>query len=369
MNSSKKIKPKKVKKESFSEKPIRSISKPWLITALILVAALIGALLFDQLYEPVLMKVDGKKYRESDLAYYFYTVESGFASLSQVTGGGGNYWDSIYDPTKGTTMRDAAKENAIDSSLRSEILYNEAVKQNYKLTADEKKTVKENVKTLLDSMLSKDIIKKNHFTKAYLTKILSKSTLVSRYREDQIKAQNIDEDAIKKGISYDDYKQYDIEYIFIPTQTTDKDNKTVDLSDKEKKAAYDKISGIYDQAKSTADWSKLIPAKELDLTYKETKFLAKNDSSSFSDDFKAMMMKMNNGDVSEIYTEKNGYYIVRMKNNKATDAYDSAVQSAISNAESSAFDKVYTEVKTKHKYSLNSRAIKKLKFGTLTLTE
>jgi hypothetical protein len=368
VNSSKKLQPKKIKKVKLSEKPIKSISKPWLITSLILVAVLIGALLFDQLYEPALMTVDGKKYHMKDLSYYFYTVESGYSSLSQLTGNA-NYWDMTYDAQKGTTMRDAAKETAIDTSLRTEILYNEAVKQGYKLTADEEKTVSSNAKKIIDSQLPKEVIKKNHFTQAYLTKVLGKSSLVSRYRKDQIKAQNIDEDKIKAGISQDDYKQYEIEYIFSPTQKTDASGNAVEMSDAEKTAANDKIKGIYDKAKAASDWSKLLPSDETELTYKDTKFLEKNDSSSFSDDFKAMMMKMNNGDVSEIFTEKNGYYIVRMKNNKATDAYDSAVSNAISNAESTAFDNVYQKVKTEHKYKLNSRAIKALKMGNLTLAE
>lgn len=363
MNNSKKLRPKKVKEVKMSEKPITSISKPWLITSIVLVVVLVGALLFDQLYEASLMTIDGKKYHMKDLSYYFYTVESGYNSYSQMFGT--NYWDMTYDEEAGTTMRDAAKDDAVDTSLRSEILYNEAKAQGYSLTADEKKTISTSVKKLYDETLTDAVKKKNHFTKAYLNKIMSKTTLVSRFREDKIKEQKIDEAKIKEGVSYDEYKQYDIQYIYISTQTTDADEKTVDLSAEEKKAAYDKINAVYDKAKTTEDWSTLIPEEETDLKYKESNF-TKSDT-SYSDEFKAKMMTMANEDISEIYEDETGYYIVRMVNNNSSESYDNAVESAITTAENTAFDKVYEEIKAKHTFKLNDSAIKHLTMGTLTL--
>lgn len=365
MNNSKKLRPKSTKKVKMSEKPLKSISKPWLITSLVLVIILIGALLFDQLYEVTLMKIDGKRYHMNDLSYYFYTVESDYDTYNQVLGG--DYWDMTFDKEKGTTMRDAAKDDAIDTCLRTEILYNEATAKGYKLTSDEKKTINTNVKSLLDKKLTDAVIKKNHFTKAYLTKVISKTTLVSRFRADKVKTLNIDKDTIKDGISYDDYRQYDIEYLFISTQNTDSDGKTVDLSDKDKKAAYDKISNIYDKAKSTQDWSTLIPDDETDLTYKEDSFLESD--TDFSDDFKAKMMALNNGDVSQIYEDTKGYYVVRMVDNKSTESYDKAVNNAITKAENEGFDKIYEKIKATHKYTLNDKALKSLKMGTVALAD
>lgn len=366
MNHSKKLRPKNVKKINKNEKPLKNMSKPLLITSLVLTVILVTGLLFDQLYEVTLMTIDGKRYQMSDLAYYFYTVESGYNSYNTMLGG--DYWDMTYDKKKGTTMRDAAKDDAVDTCERTIILYNEAVKKGYKLTAKEKKTIQSNVKTLLNGKLTDAVIKKNHFTKAYLTKVLSKTTLVERFREDKVKALNIDKDKIKAGIAYKDYRQYNIEYIYAATQKTDEDGKTTELSDKKKEAAFEKISSYYEKAKSADDWSDLIPASETDVTYKETSFL-KKDSTDFSDDFKTQIMGMKNGDISEIHKDTKGYYIVRMKNNKATESYDNAVDSAITQAENKAFDKIYAKIKAKHTIKLNKRAIKSLKMGSITLAD
>ncbi len=363
MNHSKKLKAKKVKEEKLINKPISSISKPWIVIAAALIVILIGALIFDQVYEPRLMTVDGKKYRMKDLSYYFLNVESSYSSYSQMFGG--NIWDMTYDEEAGTTMRDVARTEAIDQSLYNEILYNEAIAAGYALTEDEIKTVDENVNSLLKEQLSKEVIKKNNFTNAYLKEMISKTTLVSRFREDKIKEFNIDEEKIKAGVVYDDFRQYDIEYLRISTKTTNDDGESVDLTEEEKKAAYDKLSGYVDKAKATEDWSTLLGEDETDVTYLDTQFLESD--STFSEEFEKMMMGMNNGEISDIYEDTTGYYLVRMVNNNSSESYDNEVESQITDAENTAFDEEYEKIKANHTYDLNDRAIKGLKMGSLTL--
>ncbi len=364
MNNSKKLRTKKVKEVKLSEKPITTISKPWLITSIVLVVLLIGGLLFDQIYEPTLMSIDGKKYHLSDVGYYFYGVEYGYDYYDQMFGGG--YWDYVTDEDTGETMRDVAKQDAIDQTLQYEILYNEAVSQGYELTSDEKNTISDNVTSLLSGQLSASVIDKNDFTKSYLTKILSKETLADRYRTDTIDTLDVDDDAIKEGINYDDYRQYDIETIYISTQTTDEDGNTVDVSADEKSAAYDKLSSIYDSAKESDDWSTLLGDDEEDLKYKTDSFIETD--STYSDDFEKMMMAMDNGAISDIYEDTTGYYIVRMVNNNSSESYDNAVDQAITDAENQAFDDYYTStVEPKHTYTLNDKNLDKLTMGSITL--
>lgn len=366
MNNSKKLKTKKVKKDRLIEqKPITKISKPWIITSAVLVVILVAALLFDQLYESTLLKINGKKYTLSDLSYYFYTVESQYDYYDQMFGGGGAYWDMTYDDTTGATVRDQAKNDAIESVKYNEILYKEATAEGYSLTEEEKTTINENVDSLLKDQLSDTVIRKNDFTDKYLTDIISKTTLVSRYRQDKIDALDIDDEAIKEGIKYEDYRQYDIEYLFIPTQTTDADGNTVDLTDEEKSTAYDKLNSYYETAKTTEDWSTLLPDDEEDVTYQSTNFI--ESGSTYSEDFEKMMMAMENDAVSEIYEAENGYYIIRMVNNNSSESYDNAVEDAITTKENEEFQKVYDDIAAKYDVTTNEKAIEKLTMGSLTL--
>ena len=85
------------------------MSKLWIIVSAVLLVALIGALLFDQLYEKTIITIDDKDYKMKDLSYYFYQVESQYDYYDQMFGGGGTYWDMTYDENSGATVRDMAK--------------------------------------------------------------------------------------------------------------------------------------------------------------------------------------------------------------------------------------------------------------------
>ena len=189
--------------------------------------------------------------------------------------------------------------------------------------------------------------------------------MVERYRKDKIETFDIDDQAIKDSVIYDNYRQYDIEYLFVPTTTTDEDGKSIALSDEEKSAAYEKLKSYNDKAKETEDWSKLLPEDETVVTYKSADFV-KTDT-TYSDEMKAMMTAMDNGAISDIYEVEDGYYIVRMVNNNSTESYDNAVEQAITSAEDQEFTKYYNELAAKHKTTTNDRALASMTMGNLTI--
>jgi len=369
VNKSKKLQVKKVKKDRLIEpKPITKISLPWLIAFGALVVVLVVALLFDQLYKPTLMTIDGKNYNIGDLAYYFYTVESKYDYYDSFFGGTGQYWDLTINEETGETVRDASKTEATKLALFNEVLYNQAVSEGYSLTDEEKQTIEENVSALLSSQIPPADIRKNNFTKAYLTDILGKITLADRYRQDRIAELDIDIEEIKKDIDYEEYRQYDIETISISTtKKTDDEGNVVDMTEEDKKAAYDTIKEVYEKAKTTEDWSTLVPDEETELTYKEKDSFTKSDT-RFSEEMKEKVMAMNNGDVSEIIEEENAYYIVRMINNNSSESYDIAVEDALTAAQDEAFsDKFDKEILPKHEYVIIDKALKRYRMGSVTL--
>lgn len=366
MNNSKKLKTKKVKKDRLVEnKPITKISLPWIIVSAVLIVVLIVALLFDQLYERTIMTIDGKDYKMSDVGYYFYNVESTYDYYDQMFGGGGAYWDMVANDETGETIRDQAKNEAVENVLYNEILYKQAVSEGYTLSDDEKTTVASDVNTLLTSTFTSSQITKSKFTEKNLTDALEKIALVRRFRTDKIDSFDIDDAAITATINRDDYKQYDIETIFAGTKKTDESGNSVAMTDEEKQAAYDKLNSYYETAKTTEDWSTLIPTDETAVTYSDTNFLENN--STYPEDMTTMMVAMNNGDISDIYETEDGYYVVRMKDNNSSESYDNAVESAITQAENEKFDEYYNGIKAEHEYSLNQKALDSMTMGSITL--
>lgn len=367
MNKSKKIKKVAAEAQSHDKTKDKAVrTKILAITSIIFVIILIGALLFDQLYEGPLLTVDGEKYNLKDLAFYFYTVEAEYDTYDQMFGGGGTYWNMTTDES-GTTMRDTAKESAINTALYNEVLFNQATSEGYASTEDEIKLADESAAKLIDETLSKEVIAKNRFTKELLSGMLSKASLVDRYRRDKLDALNIDKEAIKAGVSFEEYKQYDVEYLYVSTEKTDADNNTVAMTDQEKADALAKLNTYVDKAKTTEDWSKLLPEDEKTVTYKKSSFI-KSDT-TFEDALKTKLMEMDNNQIGDVYEAEDGYYFVRMINNNSSERYDSEVEKAIDAKEKEEFQKIYADILKEHEYKINYDNLKSLQMGTLTLVK
>jgi len=359
VNNSKKLiyNPQEVKKTKKVRNPMI-----WIVTSIILVVILLGGVLFDQLYKRVILTIDGDKYNMDDLSYYFYGVESKYDYINQLYGG--TYYDTV-EETTGLTYREAAKQEAVTTAIYNEIMYREAIANDYSLTAEEIEQNNTDITSMLTAEVNKALLKKNPFTKKYLSNVMGKATLTARYRQDVIDTLDIDDEALKAEINLEDNRQYDVEYLHISTKVTNDDGTSVAMSEEEKAAAYAKINAVYETSLTTKDWSTLIPEGETELKYLASNFI-KSDT-KFSDEFKTMMMGMENNSVSEIYEAEDEYYIVRMINNNSTETYDSKVEEAITSAEDEAFSKVYAEIIPKHKYIINEKELAKYKMGEITL--
>lgn len=362
MNNTKNLikNPRKEEKKAF-----KINSKVWIVAAAVLVVALIASLLFDQLYKRTLITIDGDKYYQEDLAYYIYGIESTYDYYDAMFGG--QYWDMVVDQNTGATARDMAMQEAINSALFTEILYRDATSKGYSLSDEEKETVADNVDTLLGGQMPEAVIKKNNFTEDYLTNVLSKTTLVNRYRKDIIDELDIDDEGIKAGFDFEEYRQYDIEYIFISTETKDADNKTVPMDEAEKAIAYERIETMAKVAKDTEDWSTLIPEEEELLSYRERSFTEAE--SPFSDEFTAQVIGLEKGSFSGILEDNLGYYYIHLVDNTSTESYDDAVEEAITTAENEGFTEAYSDIEANYDYEINDKSLKRLIMGTITLAK
>ncbi|MDF2483890.1 MAG: putative rane protein [Herbinix sp.] len=366
MNKSKKIKRAAVETGLHDKKKDKIVSSKVLtIASIVFVIILVGALVFDQFYESTYLKVDGKNYHLKDLSYYIYSVEYQYDYYDQMFGGNGTYWNMSADES-GATMRDIAKEEAIETALYNEVLYNEAIAEGYSLTDEEKATIDTNADKMMES-LTDAIIDQSNFTKEYLSDVLGKTALVTRYRQDKVDALDIDDEGITAGISRDEFRQYDIEYLFASKKTTDAEGKSVDKTEDEKTKAKDALNTYYEQAKTTEDWSKIIPADDETVSYTTDNFIASD--TTFDDEFEAQIMAMENGAIGEVQETESGYYAIRMIDNDSSESYDKAVEDAITAAENEGFTAVYEEILAKHEYKINQTALNSLSMGSITLAK
>lgn len=365
MNKSKKAikSPQNSNKKQFTISPI-----VWIVIGTVLGLALLVGLLVDQFYKSPLVTIDGKKYYLEDMTYQFYSSESTYDYINQLYGG--SYWDMPYSDTSDMTVRDFAKVETINNFIYEETLYNEAISNGYTLTQDELDKINDDINsTLNNSSFSDNFIKKNGFTQEYLKDIFTRNTLATRFKKDVIDAFDIDDESIKAGITYNDYRQYNIEYLSISTKKTNEvDSSQTPMEAKEKQLVLDIISDLRDKALNTEDWATLIPEDDDTVRYRTSNFTSKD--TYFSEDLTNIMMGMGNGDITEVIEEEDGYYVVRMINNNSSEAYDKAVDDAIKKVEEESFTKEYTDnILPNHTYELNSKAISNLRMGRITLVD
>lgn len=362
MNKSKKpiVSKQKVNKKQFTINP-----KIWIVFAAILGLVLIVTVLFDQLYKRPLITIDEKDYYLEDMTYQFYNTESYYDYINQIYGG--SYWDMPYNESSNISVRDYTRAQVINNVIYQEILYSEALSNDYTLTEEEVEKIDEDVTSILnDENLSKRFIKKNGFTSDYLTSVLTKNTLATRYSQDVIDAFDIDDEAIKAEFDYDEYRQYDIEYLYISTEIQKDDSTTEPMNEEDKKAALDKITSLRNDALDADDWKALVPEDEDQLEYLESNFLPTD--TYFPEDLMTTMMAMENKAISDVLETEDGYYLVRMINNNSSEAYDKVVADTITQAEDEAFsDEYYDNILPRHTYETHDSAISKLRMGRITL--
>lgn len=315
--------------------------------------------------ESVVVTVGDTNITLDEMMYYIYAVEASgqqYEALYQQYYGT-SYWDSEY--SEGVTMRDQAKSYVMDTAVMYEILYQKAVEAGYTLTDDEKTEAETNVDSILTNMSSEQK-KVTGFTKESLTKTMEKLSIAKKYYDELIDGFDIDDEAIKDTIKYDDYRQYNTEYLFASTTKYDENYNTVDLTDEEKEAKKASITAALDKVKAGDEFSAIAEA-DTNLTTSTTNFV--NGDSTADADYEAAAVKLENDGISDIVETASGYYIIKMVDNNSTESYDAAVEDAISSAENDAFETKYEEMKKEYTITENDKVWGSIVIGNTTIVE
>lgn len=333
---------------------------------LVAVVIMVAGVAWEGLAPKYLLAVNGEKLKEQDLMYDIYQSEgmgAQMANLYAQLGYTQDYWTMVNED--GTSTQDSLKEQTIDNYLWQRILYKEAVENGYEATEDETEEAKKAAKETIES-LTEEKAKELGLTEALLTTKELEQSVIGRYKEDKIDELNIDTQKAKDSVDYDTYRGYNIEYFYAATTTTNEAGESVPVEDKTK--VYDELESTLKTAKEAKDWSKVIDSEDKDalVSYK-TNILTSEDE-TFSEDLMKKLLKMENGDTTEILEEEDGYYVFRMVNNDDPEEYDKAVDEAISTAEEDAFNEVYQKLYDEYEIKVYDKNWKNIVFGTVTLS-
>jgi foldase protein PrsA len=314
--------------------------------------------------ESLVLTVNEQNVYLNEMMYYIYAVEASGAQWEQMyqTYYNSSYWDTEYE--EGKTMRDQAKEYVMDTAIKYEIIYDKAVKADYTLTEDEKLQAESNAATILSEM-TEDVLKITGFTKEILTKVQEKLMLGEKYYSKVVEDLAIDNDAIKDSIKFDDYKQYNTEYIFAATSKMDESYNAVELSDEEKAAAKTAVTDALEKVKEGAEFADIVKDNDT-LTTADANFVYED--GSMETEYQDAAMKLENGDVTDSIIEtETGYYIIKMVDNNSSESYDTAVSDAIATAEDEGFTAEYNKMKEDYTTTINAKVWDSIKLGNITI--
>lgn len=396
MNSAKRISNKSVKTETKTNNEINEgvDKKKGLIIAgvgALAVLILVIAVLWENLHPKLIFTINGNKVYLDDMMVDIYMNEATGEYMNQLyqQNYGSSYWDIVNDD--GYTNAELVKDNCIDSVMQKYMMYYEAVEAGLTLT-DEENTEAEANATQAYEQLTADVKNKTGLTKQDFVDYNKMSILAGNYKNAWIDSFDIDDAALTAGISKEDFRQYEIQYYYIPYTTTDESGNSVDMDDSQKKTAIAELEASYDDILSLTDFSTYIstsssssadasatptPAPEVtapegtNIKYSSKKFIESDEAGSigFDEELVKTIKAMNNNDVSEsVVEDSKGCYIIKMVNNNSTERYETECENVITKAEEERFSEEIDNLEVEKYYiELKDNEWDRVEFGKVTI--
>lgn len=373
MNQSKQIKKSSNKTKQNRQTGMIAGKEKWIIgivsAAVILICAIV---VWDNHHPKLILTVNDEKLYLEDLMYDVFNTEMSYDYMSQLyqqMGSTDDYWNM--QQQNGQTTKEMAKNDCLESAKRQVVLYDEAIKNGYKLTKEDTKGAKKDAKELMKNISAK-AKKATGFTEDKLISIIEKRKITARYKEDKIKSYGITKEAVASTIEKDKFRQYSLDTFFISTKKTDEKGNEINLAEADKQKLYGKMEAVLEKAKDAKDWSKVIETKEdekeksaEEVSYSAYDFI--ESESKFDEDTTKKIVAMKNGEMSKILETKDGYYLVKMKDNNSTERYDKEVEDALKTKEDTKFEEDYTKMAESYTFKVNEKEWEKIDIGTITL--
>ncbi len=372
------------KKETKMNVPaiISSKNKVLALIGIVTVVVLCAGVCYMQLRPRAILKVMGADANNASVTKTLYMKEAMYDIFQTETQY--NMYSSIYQQMYGTTYWDmenvdeagrtgasAAKKQVMDGLKQREIMCMEAEKQGYKLTDEEKKAAAEEVKTAMENF--SDAQKKlPGLDQETLTKVFEKNALAEKFRQVLLAQSGIDREALKASVNKEDYKQYTLQYYMISNKNGTDEN-AADVTEETKKKNFDSMTALKDKAKTAEDFSKLLEEKDTSgIVAMQTMKLVANemeDSTFLTKKLRKKLIKMENGEISDVLEGEDGYYLVRMENNDDSEAYDAQCETVVQQEESKKFSEQYATFAPAYTTEVQSYWKGRVTLGSYTAVE
>lgn len=317
--------------------------------------------------ETTAITVDGIDISMQKAMFLIYSMEvqgNAYASYYE-SQYGMDYWEMLYDE-EGRTTREVFKEETIKALTQYAILYDCALKNDMKLTEAE---VEENNAFVeeLKGMMSAEEAERGGFTTENLRETCAWMLLAEKYYTRMTETLGVTVESVRESIDKEDYKEYETEYLYLPTTYYDEEYNICEESADVIEARKAQMLDYYEQAADGASFETLAAADE-SLVYKVRTFLAEGDGAEAV--YKEEAMKLKVGEICGPVETEYGVYVIRMTDDDCTKTYEATVEAEYEIRCSEAFQAAYEVLLSEYEVTVNEEAWKDILLGaTVSILE
>lgn len=261
---------------------------------------------------------------------------------------GMDYWEMVYDE-EGRTMRDVFKEETMGALVQYAVLYDCAVKNGMTLTNEETEANNVFVEEL-KGVLTAEETERGGFTTENLREICTWMMVGEKYYGMMTETLGITEESIRETINQEDYKEYETEYLYLPTTYYDEEYNVCEESVEVIESRKAQMQDYYEQVMEGAAFEELAAADE-NLVHNTRTFLVEGDGAEAL--YRKASEKLEVGAVCAPIQTEYGIYVIRMLDDACTKTYEATVAAEYEMQRNEAFRAAYEVLLAEYKVTVN----------------
>ena len=262
-----------------------------------------------------------------------------------------DYWEMAYDE-EGRTTRDVFKEETMAALIQYAVLYDCALKNGMSLT--EQETIENNAFVEdLKLLMSAEETERGGFTTENLMETCEWMMLAEKYYDRMTDNLGITKESVRETINKEDFKEYETEYLYLPTTYYDEEYNICDESEEVIKSRRELMQNYYDMVKEGTAFDDLAAADGT-LVHNTRTFLEQGDGAE--ELYKTTAMKLKVGEVCAPVETEYGIYIVRMLDDECTKTYEATVEAEYELQRNEAFQAAYEVLLEQYEVTVNNEA-------------
>ena len=264
---------------------------------------------------------------------------------------GMDYWEMAYDEN-GRTTREVFKDETMSALIQYAVLYDCAKKNGMELTVEELSESNTFVEDLKE-MLSAEETERGGFTDKNLRETCEWMMLAEKYYTRMTETLGVTKESVRETINKEDYKEYETEYLYLPTTYYDEAYNVCEESAEEIEARKAQMQDYYEQVTEGTTFETLAAADEM-LVHNVRTFLAEGDGAEGA--YKTAAVKLAEGKVCAPIQTEYGIYVIRMLDDDCTKTYEATVEAEYELQRNEAFQAAYEVLLAEYDVTVNTEA-------------